>query len=85
MACTNILLMPLDVATQNGSFMPSGVFPMQTIELVFFLASVILFFIVLPFAYFYYEGWSEDDKVQSIGRQVPRRTPRARARAAVSV
>ena len=71
-ACTNVLLMPLDVATQNGNFIPTGVFPMLTIELVFFLATIILFFAVIPFAYFYYEGWSEDDKKQSVGHQVRR-------------
>jgi len=76
-ACTNVLLVPLDVSTQNGSFKPSGVFPMQQLEYAFFLMTVILFFIVLPFTYFYYEGWSEDDKVQSIGHQVPRRRPAA--------
>ena len=68
-ACTNVLLMPLDVATQNGTYVPTGVFPMQTIELVFYLTTIVLFFAVLPFAYFYYEGWSEDDKVQSVGHQ----------------
>jgi len=71
-ACTNVLLVPLDVSTQNGSFKPSGVFPMQQLEYAFFLMTIILFFIVLPFTYFYYEGWSEDDKVQSIGHQVTR-------------
>jgi hypothetical protein len=75
-ACTNVLLMPLDVSTQNGSFIPSGIFPMNTLILVFFVATIILFFVVLPFTYFYYEGWSEDEKKQSVKFQARSHAPR---------
>ena len=67
-ACTNILLLPLDVATQNGDLTPTGIFPMKDLEFAFFLMTIILFFAVVPFAYLYYEGLDEDDT--SPGKQI---------------
>jgi len=66
----NVLLLPLDVATQGSSIEAVGIFPMQEIEYSFFLISIILFFAVIPFTYFYYEGYDEDEFKQSVIRQI---------------
>lgn len=69
-ACANVLLMPLDVATQAGLINATGLFPMKELEYAFYLISIVLFFAVIPFAYFYYEGLSEDDENDTWRHQV---------------
>jgi len=43
---------------------------MQQMEYAFFLISVILFFVVIPFAYLYYESFEEDELKQTVMNQI---------------
>lgn len=67
MACTNVLLLPLDVATQKGDLVATGLFPMKELSYAFFLSTIILFFVVIPFAYLYYEGLDDLDSTSHAG------------------
>jgi len=69
-ACTNVLLLSLDVGTQGLEIVATGLFPMQEMEFAFFLITFILFFFIIPFTYIYYEGYDDDEYKQSIVRQV---------------
>eukprot|EP00732_Lithocolla_globosa_P003537 Lithocolla_globosa_v1_NODE_2878_length_1838_cov_4.805384.p1 type:complete len:511 gc:universal NODE_2878_length_1838_cov_4.805384:279-1811(+) len=69
-ASTNVLLVPLDIGTQNGEINATGLFPMQQLNLSFFLITVILFFAVIPFTYIYYESYDEDERKQSVVGQL---------------
>ncbi|KAJ3371138.1 hypothetical protein GGF31_003561 [Allomyces arbusculus] len=60
-ACYNIFLLPLDVANQQGNFTAAGGIPMTTINFSFFIASVILGLVTVPFVMFYYEGVDDKD------------------------
>jgi LMBR1 domain-containing protein 1 len=61
----NVLLLPLDIANQGGTFKASGGLPMAVITESFFLTTVILAVVVVPFTMFYYEGMDEADDTDS--------------------
>ena len=62
MSCYNVLLLPLDVANQkNIAGGEAGGIPMGEIDLAFFIASIMLALIVVPFTMFYYEGIDDSD------------------------
>lgn len=58
----NIFLLPLDVANQSGQIAAAGQIPMATITLVFYLATVGLVTVGVPFTVFYYEGVDDNDE-----------------------
>jgi hypothetical protein len=57
----NVLLLPLDVANQNGQFQAVGGLPMGTIDEAFFIATVCMAVAIVPFTMFYYEGVDDAD------------------------
>lgn len=64
-AVWSVLLIPLDVA--NSAACPDGssldncdaTFPMETLWYIAYFANIALVFLVIPFAYFYYEADQE--------------------------
>ncbi|KAJ1507192.1 hypothetical protein HMI54_015788 [Coelomomyces lativittatus] len=61
LSCYNIFLLPLDVANQNGLFTATGGLPMQLLNFIFFLSTIIMAGVLVPFVMFYYEGVDDDD------------------------
>ncbi|KAL7746655.1 hypothetical protein RI367_008055 [Sorochytrium milnesiophthora] len=61
LACYNIFLLPLDVANQQGAFQAAGGIPMFQINLIFFIATIVLGTVLVPFVMFYYEGVDDSD------------------------
>lgn len=62
LACWNVLLLPLDVANQAGSFDASGGIPMAQLTLAFFICSICIAIAVVPFVMYFYEGMDEKDE-----------------------
>ncbi|KAI9183691.1 hypothetical protein H9P43_004609 [Blastocladiella emersonii ATCC 22665] len=60
-SCYNIFLLPLDVANQGGQYVATGGIPMNIINLVFFITTVCLAAVMVPFVMFYYEGVDDSD------------------------
>ena len=52
LACSNVLLLPLDVANSRGD----GGLPMALLNVIFYVSSVGMVLVVIPFTVFYYEG-----------------------------
>lgn len=63
-ACFNVLLLPLDVANQDGSFSARGGIPMETLNLVFFMLTIAYALLIVPFTVFYYEGVDDKDDAE---------------------
>ncbi|KND02519.1 uncharacterized protein SPPG_02978 [Spizellomyces punctatus DAOM BR117] len=61
LACYNVFLLPLDVANQKGQLQASGNIPMAKITIAFYISTVIICLVVVPFTVFFYEGSDEDD------------------------
>ncbi|EPZ34343.1 hypothetical protein ROZALSC1DRAFT_26474 [Rozella allomycis CSF55] len=68
-ACCNVLLLPLDVANQNLGYLSSGGLPMETLNYIFFMSTVVLCICVIPFTVFYYEGADNPDGEPNIFSQ----------------
>ena len=51
-----MLILPLDVANQNGEYQATGGLPMESISNVLYISTVVLVLLVIPFTSFYYEG-----------------------------
>ncbi|KAJ3189945.1 hypothetical protein HDU85_000232 [Gaertneriomyces sp. JEL0708] len=58
-ACYNIFLLPLDVANQKGAF-ESGLLPMAKISIAFYIATIAMAIVIVPFTVFFYEGSDAD-------------------------
>jgi LMBR1 domain-containing protein 1 len=58
-ACYNVLLLPLDVANQNGNALNTAGLPMKQLDLAFFLLTIIYVAVVIPFVILYYESWED--------------------------
>ncbi|KAJ1566979.1 hypothetical protein HK405_007670, partial [Cladochytrium tenue] len=58
----NIFLLPLDVANQSGQLVATGQLPMSTITLSFYITTVFLVVVGVPFTVFYYEGVDDNDE-----------------------
>jgi LMBR1 domain-containing protein 1 len=65
LAAYNIFLLPLDVANQRGGLNSGGEIPMSKVTLVFYIASVLIVIIGVPFTIFYYEGADDNDESDS--------------------
>lgn len=61
MACYNVLLLPLDVANTDGLVDATQGLPMATLNLVFFMITVVMALVIVPFTIFYYEGSDDSD------------------------
>ncbi|KAJ3218867.1 hypothetical protein HDU67_003822 [Dinochytrium kinnereticum] len=68
LAAFNLFLLPLDVTNQRGT---SGI-PMEKLTLSFYISTVLLVMVGVPFTVFYYEGTDESDDVEkkSSGGQI---------------
>ncbi|KAI9099418.1 LMBR1-like membrane protein-domain-containing protein [Phlyctochytrium arcticum] len=62
LACYNVFLLPLDVANQKGELQAKGVIPMAKINIAFYISTVVLCLIVVPFTVFFYEGSDEEEE-----------------------
>lgn len=62
LACCNVLILPLDVANQRGTFIASGDLPMQYISLISFILTVVFGVLLVPFTMYYYEGLDDEDE-----------------------
>ncbi|KAI9224739.1 LMBR1-like membrane protein [Blastocladiella britannica] len=60
-SCYNIFLLPLDVANQGGQYIATGGLPMYIINMVFFITTVVMGAVMVPFVMFYYEGVDDKD------------------------
>jgi LMBR1 domain-containing protein 1 len=58
-ASYNVLLLPLDVANQRGSFVASGGLDMALLEFIMFMVAIFIAIAVVPFSMFFYEGMDE--------------------------
>ncbi|KAJ3055598.1 hypothetical protein HK097_010022 [Rhizophlyctis rosea] len=61
LAAYNIFLLPLDVANQNGQLESRGKIPMAQINLAFYIATIVICLVGVPFTVFFYEGTDEGD------------------------
>ncbi|KAJ3296794.1 hypothetical protein HK104_001210 [Borealophlyctis nickersoniae] len=61
LACYNIFLLPLDVANQKGQLSPAGAIPMTQINLAFYITTIIMALVGVPFTVFFYEGADDTD------------------------
>ncbi|TPX48901.1 hypothetical protein SeLEV6574_g01785 [Synchytrium endobioticum] len=59
----NIFLLPLDVANQGGTFEGSatGSLPMFSLSLAFYIATMLMGLLFVPFTVYYYEGLDDSD------------------------
>ena len=65
-ACFNVLLLPLDVANRDGE----GGVPVSTLNVIFYLTTIIMVLFVIPFTVFYYEGSDAKDGKSQVANQM---------------
>ncbi|KAJ3186814.1 hypothetical protein HK101_009569 [Irineochytrium annulatum] len=58
LAAFNLFLLPLDVANQRSN----GNVPMDTLTLAFYIATVLIVIVAVPFTVFFYEGTDDSDE-----------------------
>ncbi|RKO93019.1 LMBR1-like membrane protein-domain-containing protein [Blyttiomyces helicus] len=61
LACYNVFLLPLDVANQSGSLVAKGSIPMTKLNLAFYIITIIICIVGVPFTVLFYEGADESD------------------------
>ncbi|KAJ3043789.1 hypothetical protein HDV00_004196 [Rhizophlyctis rosea] len=61
LAAYNIFLLPLDVANQSGTFEAKGSIPMSQLNIAFYIATIVISIVGVPFTVFFYEGADEGD------------------------
>ncbi|TPX33356.1 hypothetical protein SmJEL517_g03727 [Synchytrium microbalum] len=62
-SCFNIFLLPLDVANQGGTFQgSSSSLPMFSLSLAFYITTMVMGLLLVPFTVYYYEGIDDSDE-----------------------